>query len=157
MKKEMDLKRYEQVAGREALKKMLDGEHAYFISLTGGITSFFFDNNDQLKGETETGEIFKPEVTVTEIIERYNWYIEKPFDVRAEMLARPDEWVGAYQDTTGDWHKVGFDHLEMIAIEVPLSDNVSKPDYSERGAQLVYKRWIDACIPIEDVPKEETI
>jgi len=150
MKKEMDLKRYEQVAGREALKQMLDGERAYFISLSGGVTSFFFDNNDQLKGETETGEIFKPEVTATEIIERYNWYIKKPFDVRAEMLAQPNEWVGAFKDSNSRWHKVGFSTKTMSAYETK--------DWVVSSVMTGVEVWLnelDNCIPIEDVPKEE--
>lgn len=152
MKKEMDLKRYEQVAGREALKQMLDGEHAYFISLTGGITSFFFDNNDQLKGETETGEIFKPEVTVTEIIERYNWYVKKPFDVRAEMLRRPDEWVGAFENHNGDWFLVGIDTKYFKAV-CKRNGSSASLNYGEEGIGVPNIKHLDRCIPIEDVPK----
>lgn len=154
MKKEMDLKRYEQVAGREALKQMLDGEHAYFISLSGGVTSFFFDNNDQLKGETEAGEIFKPEVTVTEIIERYNWYVKKPFDVRAEMLARPNEWVGAFKGDDGKWHKVALNTKYMKGIETPFS-LTEKVDYEQASVGPLTYEEVEKCIPIEDVPQEE--
>ena len=129
---------------------MLDGEHVYFTNLSNRASSFFFDNNDQLKGETETGEIFKPEVTVTEIIERYNWYVKKPFDVRAEMLARPNEWVGAFKDEVG-WHKVGLQSKIMCSVETTWWTC----DINDNSALGCTKKELDSCIPIEDVPEEE--
>lgn len=147
---DMDLKRYESVTSREAFKKMLDGQRAYFINGVGSVTTYFFDASNRLHGETEAGEVFKVDVPADEILNRYNWYVKKPFDVRAEMLARPNEWVGVYKDESEIWNKVGFCTTYMNVRETS--------DFEHDSFEKTFICLIDdfnKCIPIEDVPKEE--
>lgn len=72
------------------------------------------------------------------------------FDARKEMLNRPNEWVAAFK--AGDrFLKVGFRTDLMYPVttwrwEMPIEECVPQ----------AFKYDIDRCIPIEDVPKEET-
>lgn len=140
----MDLKRYERITGREALGKLLEGQRVFF----------------EAQGEVHHYEISDNHLFVTTKPNSYsyatlesflketdaNWYVKKPFDVRAEMLARPDEWVGAFK-SRGVWNKVRFNSVEMLAEETAMGriDVVMRADADE----------IEQCIPIEDVPKGE--
>ncbi|WP_290756956.1 MULTISPECIES: hypothetical protein [unclassified Exiguobacterium] len=73
----------------------------------------------------------------------------KRFDVRKEMLARPNEWVGAFQ-LSGRWLKAGFRTDVMHAVATPYWD-----ESIERVMPQAFKDELDRCIPIEDVPEEE--
>ena len=75
----------------------------------------------------------------------------KQFDVRKEMLARPNEWVGAYE-WKGRWFKVGFSTETMSARQSkhPLIIGMDR-----KGTDLSFPIKFENCIPIEDVPEEE--
>ena len=92
--------------------------------------------------------------TIKEILS-VNWYIPKPFDVRQAMLERPNEWVGAFEDRKGEWHKVGFDTESFMAIETSYDSTVKCEFYAYNVRQATEKEMY-ACIPIEDVPEEAT-
>lgn len=76
----------------------------------------------------------------------------KQFDVRKEMLARPNEWVGAYQDYLHRWVQVGFDadYMRTRQCVYGYKGNVV---CSSVDTPTSYD--LDNCIPIEDVPEEE--
>ncbi|MGX8177473.1 hypothetical protein ACWS7L_08255 [Exiguobacterium artemiae] len=137
----MDLKRYEKVTGDEALIKLLDGERIYnrkgnYWTRKGeGIFVNYEDENGEY--ESTIPVIWFVDSTV-------DWYVKKPFDVRAEMLARPNEWVGAFL-SRGIWCKVRFNSEEMLAEEMTMGgDTVTMRARMDE---------LDRCIPIEDVPK----
>ncbi|KTR27927.1 hypothetical protein RSA11_04515 [Exiguobacterium indicum] len=73
----------------------------------------------------------------------------KQFDVRKELLSRPNEWVGAFQ-LSGRWLKVGFRTDVMYPVATPYWE-----DSIERVMPQAFKDELDRCIPIEDVPEEE--
>ncbi|WP_393965774.1 hypothetical protein [Exiguobacterium sp. S22-S28] len=143
----MDLKRYEKVTGHEALIKLLDGERIYnrkgnYWTRKGeGIFVNYEDENGEY--ESTIPVIWFVDSTV-------DWYVKKPFDVRAEMLARPNEWVGVYKDESEIWNKVGFCTTYMNVRETS--------DFEHDSFEKTFICLIDdfnKCIPIEDVPKEE--
>lgn len=148
----MDLKRYEVVAPREAMKKLLDGERVCFVNDWGNVTTYYLNVEDRLYGETEEGDVFGVETSIDEILERDTWYVKKPFDVRAEMLARPDEWVGAFKNDRGKWYKVGLSTIDMTATETRFFKEDNTP---EDSALRCTEDELNQCIPIEDVPEEE--
>ncbi|WP_214807521.1 hypothetical protein [Exiguobacterium sp. s102] len=88
-------------------------------------------------------------LTIEEILNEA-WFVKKPFDVRAEMLARPNEWVGAFK-VGNVWHRVGFSTEFMTAYET--FNKLEKPDGNLHAS--AYPNELDRCIPIEDIPKEE--
>lgn len=79
----------------------------------------------------------------------------KKFDVRSEMLSKPDEWVGAYKSVAGIWMKVGFDFNRMLTVEAPFSHKNVKVVWGKPGVYSFKMRNLKICIPIEDVPAEE--
>lgn len=143
----MDLKRYSEINGREALERLSNGFEIY--SKAGGKYQVDFSILDytlsRQDGILVKGEDIAIPFTLTEILKE-TWYVKKPFDVRAEMLARPSEWVGAYK-WKDRWFKVRFNAEQMRAEE----SNLSK----ETVIAWVWSGGLDICIPIEDVPKEE--
>ncbi|KOP29511.1 hypothetical protein ADM98_11630 [Exiguobacterium sp. BMC-KP] len=145
----MDMKRFKEISWQEAIAKWLDGEHVF--SSTGrtycmkGFTLHYF-----LGGEDNGSP---SSIMFNDVIEEH-WYIKKPFDVRAEMLARPDEWVGAFKDVNDTWHKVGFDTEFMKAIETPFASVVNVKFNQAAVGSSDYDE-LEKCIPIEDVPQEE--
>lgn len=140
----MDLARYDGIDGREAAKRLLDD-----LDIFSKYGNRFYMKEKEVWLETKTSTGIT-HLTINEILSR-TWYVKKPFDVRAEMLARPNEWVGAYKDD-GEWHKVGFSTLEMSAVETIVWDKTFETFHSP----LLYDD-ITKCIPIEDVPKEELL
>lgn len=145
----MDLKLYEQITSEEALEIMAKqgwvfdiNERQYSIQ----------DREFKVKGKYVVDALMG--MSLNEFLVK-EWFVKKPFDVRAEMLARPNEWVGAYKSDAGTWYKVGFDYPGMSAVEVLLPNNDARPHYSENKVFVASEKWINKCIPIEDVPTEE--
>lgn len=148
----MDLKRYERITGREALGKLLEGQRVFFKE-QGEVQHYEISDNQLLVTTSPSGysyatvQIFLKEVDT-------NWYVKKPFDVRAEMLARPNEWVGAFKGDDGKWHKVALNTKYMKGIETPFS-LTEKVDYEQASVGPLTYEEVEKCIPIEDVPQEE--
>lgn len=140
----MDMKRYEKIDGHEALRMLLQDKHVFN---TDGMKTYI--QNSKLVRDFTGMKAMHSELTVEEFLER-TWYVKKPFDVRAEMLARPNEWVGAFEDAHGCWHKAGFSIELMAAMETSNWNNENVKD----GIDM-WKHQLEKCIPIEDVPKEE--
>lgn len=149
----MDLKRYEPITGREALGKLLEGERVYFKA-QDEVQHYEISDNQLLVTTSPSGYSY---ATVQSFLKEVdtNWYVQKPFDVRAEMLVRPDEWVGAFKDDGNAWHKIGLDLKYMVAVETKFE--LLKPNSNSDLCDRVSLGELDDCIPIEDVPKEETI
>lgn len=143
----MDMKRFTEITWQEAVVKWSNGEHVFSWS---GHTYYMKDETLHffLGSESNGGEstAFFNDIT------RGTWYVKKPFDVRAEMLARPNEWVGAFR-VDDSWHKVGFDKKSMIAVETKTK--MLYPKYEDDDSEIVYHDELDNSIPIEDVPKGE--
>jgi len=146
----MDLKRYERITGREALKQLLEGHRVYFERY-GVAQHYEISDNRLLVTTSPSGESY---ATLQSFLVESdaNWYVKKPFDVRAEMLARPNEWVGAYQSPSGTWYKVGLDTSCMFALET--KGDFEKPDRSKDLIWTASPDKFDSAIPIEDVPEE---
>ena len=138
----MDLSRYDEIDGREAANRLINGLDVYSRI---GNKYYVEDKRVWMESGSNAGVV---SLTVSDTL-RSTWYVKKPFDVRSEMLARPNEWVGAYKDD-GEWHKVGFSTLEMRAVETLVWDKT----FETFHCPLLFDD-ITKCIPIEDVPKEE--
>ena len=151
----MDKSRYTEICGREALERLSNGLDVYNDA---GVK--FQIDFEQLDYTLETSdkmvyfgeEDVKP-VTLIDVL-KGAWYVKKPFDVRAEMLARPNEWVGAFRGPDGRWHKVGFDTEIISAIETPYV-SVVKVKFDQASVAASNYEELEKCIPIEDVPEEE--
>lgn len=138
----MNTELYEKVDGKTALVKLLEGERIY-----DNANAYWFVEGDAVKCN-DSCETYESTIPVRSFLSKTNtWYVKKPFDVRAEMLARPNEWVGAYKDEQGNWCKVKFNSKAMTAQDTVMTfkATVFRTEESE----------LDLCIPIEDVPKEE--
>ena len=148
----MDLKRYEQITSEEAIKRIISKEEVFdedgkrFFSL--GKSNTVWIQTEQPYGSVNSSSGH----TLEDLLDK-KWFIKKPFDVRAEMLARPDEWVGAFRNKWNAWCKVGLNSESMYAVETKFKD--PKPVRNNFGCFQTTISELDRCIPIEDVPKEE--
>lgn len=147
----MNLDRYEKIDGRDALRKIADKVMIYDHEGFG----YFCDSNGIFyRRHNEEHKLDRFPIAV-ETVCNQDWYIPKPFDVRQAMLDRPNEWVGAFEDRKGEWHKVGFDTESFMAIETSYDSTVKCEFYAYNVRQATEKEMY-ACIPIEDVPEEAT-
>lgn len=151
----MNLDRYEKIDGREALKRLADGEIIYdsYGTRYEVVHRPVFDEVG-LYYTSKDGGNGKSRIEVSVVLSN-KWYIPKPFDVRQAMIERPNEWVGAFEDRKGEWHKVGFDTESFMAIETSYDSTVKCEFYAYNVRQATEKEMY-ACIPIEDVPEEAT-
>ncbi|WP_026830805.1 hypothetical protein [Exiguobacterium antarcticum] len=147
----MDLKRYEKIDGRTALVRLIEGEIIF-----NGEGASLFREGDAVKCK-DSCETYESTIPVRTFLSKTNnWFVKKPFDVRAEMLARPNEWVGAYKSNSGTWYLVGFDLNEMTAVEKLTFNTAQKVVWDGRNVTAVsHASQLDRCVPIEDIPKEE--
>lgn len=133
----------------QAIVKLIEGEKVY--SKHG---DFWYKEGDTIYCNNQ-GDIYPSAIAVVAFIRKTtDWYVKKPFDVRAEMLARPNEWVGAFKDEDG-WWKVGFNRHYMTAVTIDSKFEGSVIDFPSRGVDGASLAEIHACIPIEDVTTEE--
>ena len=147
----MDMSRYEQINGREALKRLLNGEKVYSCESE----RYRLDPNGNLYYiPNPTHHENLSFATIKEILS-VNWYIPKPFDVRQAMRDKPDEWVGAFHNEEATWCKVGFDTKHMNAIYKPFNSHLPVST-DVPGISFPTPEDLDDCIPIEDVPEEAT-
>lgn len=135
----MDKSRYTEISGREAANRLLDDLDIYSKD---GNRYYMQDGTVWMESGELAGHV---RLTIAETLSR-KWYVKKPFDVRAEMLARPNEWVGAYEYKER-WFKVRFNDKEMRVETYNLSNGSFVSGAMVGG--------FDFCIPIEDVPQEE--
>lgn len=142
----MDLKRFDEIDGLDVLKRLSREESIYN---THGNELYIDDCKMWMSNGELTGVV---NITIADILSG-KWFIKKPFDVRTEMLARPNEWVGAFKDNLNRWHKIGLDSRQMVAIESRYE--VIKPNWNDDRCEMAALSEIDRCISIEDVPKEE--
>lgn len=147
----MDMTRYEKITGREALKRLADGEKviretgsSYFVCSEGR----FVCDNVVLGGPRVT------DLTLDEILNECDWYIKKPFDVRQAMRDKPDEWVAAFKTSENDWVKVGFDTSEFTVVGLELSNDAPLNAAHDYFKVCVYGTDLDACIPLDEVPAD---
>lgn len=146
-KKRFDKKKFEKIEGLEALRKIADRQMIYDADGYG----YFYDANGIFyRRHNEKFVTEAVDVTVAEIASK-EWYVKKPFDVRTEMLSRPDEWVGAYENEQGTWFKVGFDMRSMVSVKTNLP-YLRVANFGDTGVSNVAENDLDRCIPIEDVP-----
>lgn len=147
----MDLKRYEKIDGKQALIKLLEGEKVY--SVTG---DHWFKQDGTILCNLQ-GKVYNSTISVNHFVEVENtWYVKKPFDVRAEMLARPNEWVGAFKNSNEEWMLIGFDENKFgVSVRFFELPTCYSPNDGSSGGYGVTEKILDNCIPIEDVPEEE--
>ena len=148
----MNLDRYEKIDGREALKRLADGEYVFMELINETVKLKLTE--DGLRCDVAGYENQVTYWTFNQIYTSGGLYIPKPFDVRQAMLDRPNEWVGAYE-FSGSWFKVGFDSNHMVAIETGFKNDVPVM-YHNEFADHVEAILLNTCIPIEDVPEEAT-
>lgn len=77
------------------------------------------------------------------------------FNVRVEMLARPNEWVGAFKNGNKEWMMIGFD-TSKFGVSVRFFNRTTQylPNDGSSGGYGVTKTILNQCIPFEDVPKD---
>ena len=143
----MDMSRYEQINGREALKRLLAGER-----VLDALADEHFLDGTKLARVRKSGAFEIANDGLRRILER-NWYIQKPFDVRQAMLERPNEWVAAYNDPHGAWIQVGFDTVNMRPTKA-YHGYTGGVEGANGDFPTGYE--LETCIPIEDVPEEAT-
>ena len=137
----IDSSKHQVFEGSEVVSYLLAGERIYDED---GVEYYY----NGLLWMCEHGICKTTKTTFNELVNR-RWYKKKPFDVRQAMRNKPDEWVGAYKKSTGEWLKVGFSTYHQSALVAPLK--IKMPVSGHRAsAATVY--IIDNCIPIEDVP-----
>lgn len=143
----MDLTKYEKIDGREALRRLANGEK--IIRETG--SPYFI--SDEGRFVCDNAAIYRPHViglTLDEILNECEWYIPKPFDVRQAMRDKPDKWVGKYETNNG-WMKVGFDTKHMTAVVAELFKDISVLEASQNaylGGVTIFT--LNKCIPIDE-------
>lgn len=146
----IDLKRYKAIDVEQAAILLIHG-HKIFNS-SGN--SYHIDKHTKVVWMTAGNLMGDTNLSVQELLTG-EWFAKKPFDVRQAMLDRPNEWVGAFEDRKGEWHKVGFDTESFMAIETGYDSTVKCEFYAYNVRQATEEEMY-ACIPIEDVPEEAT-
>lgn len=147
----MDLNRYDQISGLEALKMILNGEEV-FNTEDGEKMLKYYLKNDLIVYDRDKQKAIGSLVTVNRLLMSSDWYIKKPFDVRKEMLARPNEWVGAYS-VGYTWYKVGLCSVRM-GLVITTYNSSQTPAATDISP---YIHSLNHCIPIEDVQKEDLL
>lgn len=143
----IDHNRLEAISGRDAMRRLANGEDLFTAA-----GNRYYLKDDSFKVWLQTPQSSGPvSLDVSTLLED-GWYILKPFDVRQAMLDRPNEWVGKFESGS-EWWAVGFDtkHFNVIAKPIELHVPV---DTDRSGMTFPRVEDLDACIPIEDVPKE---
>lgn len=147
----MNLDRYEKIDGREALRRLADGEYVFMELINETVKLKLTE--DGLRCDIAGYEDQVTYWTFNQVYTSGGLYIPKPFNVRQAMLDRPNEWVGAVDTADGVWRKIGFDTKYFVPVQAPF-DVVGDPVFFQ--FERATKAALDACIPIEDVPEEET-
>lgn len=160
----MNQAKFEKINGREALRRLADGETVY--GRDSGVWLMKEDNTIIYKSRHG---VTNATVKLNDFVRNKHLHIKKPFDVRQAMLDRPNEWVGAYKGPYGTWYKVGFDGMYMTAIFTELEHKIEATHDTDgvRPIFFDYSRYLSgrddrtlsvlgSCIPIEDVPEEAT-
>lgn len=145
----MNQAKFEKINGREALKRLLNGEKVYSCESE----RYRLDPNGNLYYiPNPTHHENLSFATIKEILS-VNWYVPKPFDVRQAMFDRPNEWVAAYNDERGKWIQVGFDTVNMRPVKA-YHGYTGGVEGANGDFPTGYE--LETCIPIEDVPEEAT-
>lgn len=148
----MNLDRYEKIDAEKLLEVLEAGDSIFSEGEQNSVDEYKVIDGMLHSKLSHQFEFLRDRSDVLWFLQQ-DWYIKKPFDVRQAMLDRPNEWVGAYKKTTGEWLKIGFSTYHLTALVAPLK--IIMPVSGHRAsAATVY--IIDNCIPIEDVPEEAT-
>lgn len=149
----MDLKRYEKINGREALRRLADGEKVYGAH-TNEWWQMQIDGSVTYESKTM---VRTADISLTNFGKAVCLFVKKPFDVRQEMRDRPNEWVAKYNVETeeGDiWYYIGFDTDGFCALRMKKRNKHGmKEPVKWNGGNVVYAtpEDLDACIPIDEV------
>lgn len=145
----MDMKRFDEIDGLDVLERFSKEQSVY--NENGHQVCI-----DDCKVWTIDGELSGViSLTIADILSG-KWYVKKPFDVRAEMLARPNEWVGAFKNTDKKWMMLGFDTKKFnVSVRYLSNSAYYLPNDGSNGGYGVSENTLNHCIPIEDVPEEE--
>ena len=151
----IDLTRFEEISGREALRRLADGLSVF--EKDGAEFSFDFETNETVwvrkDGKKFVGNGNAYPITL-DAVAGAPWYIKKPFDVRQAMRDKPDEWVGAFFDKGScTWRKVGFDTRNFRAVEAFITNDVVTDFYVDQVCGAVQEE-LDRCIPLDEVPAD---
>lgn len=142
---QLDPKIYEPIDGREALLRIANGLEI-FNSLG---TRYFFDEND-IFSEQKVGKPYADfgQLPVSVVLGG-TWYIRRAFNVREQLVRRPNEWVGKFK-RLGGWYVVRFDTESMRVVRSRLSSDTAV------GIGTYPKRYDDVraedlndCVPLE--------
>jgi len=139
----MDLKRFDEIDGLDVLKRLSREESIYN---THGNELYIDDCKMWMSNSELTGVV---NITIADILNG-KWYVKKPFDVRAEMLSRPNEWVGAFK-IDRRWVKAGFCSKRMTPVFALF--NSLQPTIMSSPLNTHY--LLNNSVPVEDVPKED--
>lgn len=144
----MDMSKFEKIDGRDALRRLLDGEAV----LDGS------NDRHRLDGTTlvlvrKSGVYEIVNDGLRRILEMC-WYVPKPFDVRQAMRDSPNEWVGKFKDGS-EWWAVGFDQNHFNVIAKRINDHLPV-DTTLTGITFPGPEYLDACIDINEVIKVVT-
>ena len=145
----MDMTLYEKITGREALRRLLDGEAVYAET---GEKYKIYPSHDRLYYVPDPMHHEILSVANVNDVFRDDWYIKKPFDVRQAMRDKPDEWVAAFKTSENDWVKVGFDTSEFTVVGLELSNDAPIESTHDYFKVCVYGTDLDTCIPLDEVP-----
>lgn len=153
----MDKTKFDKIEGREALRRLLDGENIYVDENTFVHLPIY---NDLQRVDIVNGKPMSEDdwISITEFVE-HEWFIKKPFDVRSALVNNPNKWVAVYLgQECPHWFKVGFDLQAMSVVKTHYSFDVEIDDKSGKVNYLddiELEEILDLCIDIEDVPQSE--
>lgn len=150
----IDLTRFEEISGREALRRLSDGLSVFEVN--GDEFSFDFETNETVwvtkDGRKYVGNGNAHPITL-EAVTGGSWYIKKPFDVRQAMRDKPDEWVGAFKTKNDVWYVVGFDSKYFNAVLRNIKDSGSV-NAENVCVGFPNSDELDRCIPLDEVPAD---
>lgn len=150
----MDEKRFKRIETKEEVLILLgQGEHLFDHNMT----EFYYDkDNEAVMRHDYCGKPQMTSMPINTFLE-YGFYIKKPFDVREAMRERPNEWVAAFKNDDGRWLKVGFNehHMKVLMASKEYCFSVERAGVQDVD-YVPTPKDLDKCIPINEVPKEES-
>ena len=138
---------YEPIDGREVLRRIADGLEFF----SARETRYFFDENG-IFSEQKVGKPYADfgQLPVSVVLGG-TWYIRRAFNVREQLVRRPNEWVGKFK-RHGGWYVVRFDTESMRVVRARLSSDtaVGIGTYPKRYGD-VRAEDLNDCIPLNYV------
>lgn len=142
----IDFNEYNKIKGKTVLGKLHAGE---FVFDSKGLKYFLNKENGFKLFVTNGIDVEECDRKFNELLEK-NWFTQKPFDARKEMIKKPNQWVAKILDPeTNTWDYIGFSNKKMYAAKT--NDLLEKFNevIEEKEVDVPTDEQLDNAIPLD--------